>query len=461
MEGNMNREQELKSAIQQYLSQAERHPLSDAWEMAHTDDYVMIFGVTPFYVQDDPESYCFLVSDEAERKLMEKVDNLFDSLVRPATVRKSLQSVITSIVQDSEFVFPFEIDEQEQRYLDKMYEFLDSYFDSRSDALVPMYQLECSYGVEFPLANAVLYAGGSQSQLATIANDDDHHFSDTDSQQIENCSFLKFPVPGDPARRLEEVEYEAERALQVLRFIYPWFEQDGKSNHPAQGVSTWKHSWRVIVYDRTSETRIWSPWNAAKPNGIHGTQRMSAELLHDAKKYYYLDCINYHFQNHDLNLVSRRFCRAFKYYDIASQTSDADVAVANFTICVDILLPSGKADELTNYLISLIENGNVYGGEMTLDEQLSDPDKTGWPECVRLTVSDYKAFYIIRNKVVHGNTLNDIVSDMQVKKARQIANNAIRAYAKLSRAFKWQSDTESKNWFKNPHKPPETDAPLS
>ena len=454
MEENINRKQELESAIKEYLSQAEMHPMSDSWELAQTGDNVMVFGMTPFHKQDDPESYCFLVPEEAERKLIDQVDRLFESQIRAATVRKSLQRAITLTDQDTEFIFPFETDEQEQQYHDKIYEYLYPYLESRCDALVPMYQLECAYGVEFPLANAVLYAGDSNSQLATIANDDDYHFTDTDSQQIENRSFLKFPVQGDPAIRLEQVEYEAERALQVLRFIYPWFEKDGKSYNPAHGVSTLKHSWRVIVFDRTPETRVWSPWNSAKPNGIHGTQRITAELLSDAKKYYYLDSINYHFRSHDLSFVSRRFCRAFKYYDIASQTSDADVALANYAISVDILLPSGNARELTSYLMSLIDKGGIYEGKMTLNQDLSDPDSTEWTERVKFTVRDYKEFYIIRDKVVHGNTMSDIVSDMQVKKSRQIAKNAIRAYARLSRAFDWQCDKEAKNWFKHPCKPP-------
>ena len=453
MQENKKRKQKLESAIKEYLSQAEMHQMSDSWELAHTGDYVLVFGLSPFYTQDDPESYCFLAPEEAEQKLIDKVELLFDSQVRAATVRNSLQRAITLTGQDADFIFPFETDEQEQQYHDQIYELLESHYENRYDALIPMYQLECAYGVEFPLANAVLHSGGSRSKLATIANYDDNHFKDTDRQQIELCSYLKFPVTGDSASRLEQVERETERALQVLRFIYPWFEKDGQSYNAAHGVSTWKHSWRVIVYDRTTATRSWSPWNSAKPNGIHGTQRVSAELLNDAKKYFYLDSINYHFQNHDLNLVSRRFCRAFKYYDIASQTSDADVALANFIICVDILLPSGNAKELTKHLISLIEKGGLYEGIMTLNEQLSDPDETGWPERVKLTVSDYKVFYLIRNKVVHGNSMSGSVSDIQLKKSRQIAKNAIRAYAKLSRAFNWQSDKEAKNWFRQPRKP--------
>ena len=47
MEENMKRKQKLESAIKEYLSQAEMHPMSDAWELAHTGDCVMIFGLSP------------------------------------------------------------------------------------------------------------------------------------------------------------------------------------------------------------------------------------------------------------------------------------------------------------------------------------------------------------------------------------------------------------------------------
>jgi len=453
MEENLKRKQELKSAIKEYLRQTEMHPISDAWELAQTGDYVFVFGMSSFSMQDDSESYYFLVPEAAERKFIYGVDSLFDSQVGPATVRSSLQTAINVINDDTVFVFPFETDEQEQQYHDKIYELLNFHYERRYDAIVPIYQLECSTGVEFPLANAVLYSGSERSQLAIIANNDDNWFRDDDRQRIKHCSYLKFRVTGDGASRLEQVEYEAERALQVLRFIYPWFGKDGKSYNPAHGVSMWKHSDRVIVYDRTSVTGNSTPWYAEIPNGVLGTRRISAEFLSDAKEFFGLDDINYHFQNRDRNLVSRRFCRAFEFYDIASKASDTDVALTNFIISVDILLPSGNAKELTKYLISLIENGDLYEGKMELNEQLTDPDKTRWPDRVRLTLSDYKAFYIIRDKVVHGNTMNGIVSDVQVKKSRQIAKNAIRAYARLSRAFNWQSDKEAKNWFKNPRKP--------
>ena len=37
-------------------------------------------------------SYCFLAPEEAERKLIDQVDRLFESQIRAATVRRSIQN---------------------------------------------------------------------------------------------------------------------------------------------------------------------------------------------------------------------------------------------------------------------------------------------------------------------------------------------------------------------------------
>ena len=460
MEENMKRKQELESATREYLSQAEIYPMPDSWKLAQTGDYVFVFGLRTFSKHDDPESYCFLAPEAAERTLIDTVDNLFDSQISPATVRSSLQTAINVIHENTKFIFPFETNEQEQQYLDKIYESLNFHYERQYDAIVPMYQLECADGVEFPLANAVLYSGGQRSLLAGLVNDDTNGFFESDKNRIENCSFLKFPVTGDNASRLENVERETERALQVLRFIYPWFEKDGKSYNPAHGVSTWKHSDRVIVYDRTPETRVLSPWNSAKPNGIHGTQRISAELLSDAQEVYGLDDINYHFQNSDCNPVSKRICRALSFYDNATLTFDVDVAFSNLIISVDILLPADNKVKLTLNLKTLIEHAKHYTGEMNLNEELADSESTCWPERVQLTTIDFENFYRFRSDIVHGNQQYSYsFTDKDLKKARQIAHNAIRAYAYLARIFHWQSDNEAKSWFKAPCKPPEMKTP--
>ena len=457
----MDRKQELNLALEEYLSRAEMYSFGESRDLIKSGDYAYVFGKSSFSKQDDPGGYYFLASAEVERTLIDTVDNLFDSQVRPATVHSSLQTAINLIHENTKFIFPFETKEQEQQYLDKIYESLNFHYERQYHAIVPMYQLECANGIEFPLANAVLYSGGKQSLLASLVNDEAKSLFESDKNRIENCSYLKFRVTGDSHSRLEQIEYEVEQALQVLRFTYPWFEKYGKAYNPAHGVSMWKHSDRVIVYDRTSATNDSVPWYAEIPNGIFGARRISSELLSDAQEFYGLDDINYHFQNSECNSVSQRICRALSFYDMAAQTSVIDVAFSNFIISVDILLPpkTVAATVLTGHLKSLIAHVKYYLGEMNLNEELADPESTKWPERVNLTTADFKDFYTTRGQILHGNEeerYKTKISKLRVKKARQIAHNAIRAYANLARAFNWQSDKKAKNWFKAPCEPPKS-----
>ena len=135
-------------------------------------------------------------------------------------------------------------------------------------------------------------------------------------------------------------------------------------------------------------------------------------------------------------LCPQRICRALSFYDTAARTPVIHVAFSNFIISVDILLPPNNvaATVLTCHLQSLIEHAKYYTGEMKLDTGLADPESTTWPERVRLTTTDFKDFYTTRGQILHGSEeerYKTRVSKQQVKKARQIAHNAIRAYAHL------------------------------
>jgi len=436
LQENKNRKQELESAIEVYLGQADLHPISDSWDLAHNGDYVFVFGMSSFSNQDDPETYYFLAPQDAERNLIDEVDRLFDSKVSPATVRGSLQGAINLIHENTKFVFPFETDDQKQQYLDKMYELLNFHYESQYDAIVPMYQLECVDGVVFPLANAVLYSGGQRSLLAGLIYDEDMSLFEEDKIRIENCSFLKFPVTGDNQSRLEQVESEVEQALQVLRFVFPWFEKDGKPYNRAHGVTMWKQLARTIIYQPLSPTDYHCSWGSEIPNGIRGTLALSPELFGNAKEFYGLDDINYHCQNSDRNPVSKRICRSLSFYDNATLTSDVDVAYSNLIISIDILLPADNKVKLTLYLKTLIEHAKYYTGKMNLNEELADPKSTCWPERVQLTTVDFENSYRIRNDLVHGNQQYSYsFTDKDLEKARQIAQNTIRTYAHLARGF--------------------------
>ena len=115
----MDRKQELDSALKEFLSRAEMHPIHEALDLTKTGEYIFVFGMSSFSNQEDPGDYYFLAPAEVERKLTDNVYSLLSSQVSPATVRSSLQSAINIIDQNTSFIFPFETDEQEQQYLDK------------------------------------------------------------------------------------------------------------------------------------------------------------------------------------------------------------------------------------------------------------------------------------------------------------------------------------------------------
>ena len=70
----------------------------------------------------------YLAPEEAERKLMNQVDSLFDSQVSPATVRSSLQSAINAIhvdIQDLCFHLSTRIEQEQHHITSTIYELLN------------------------------------------------------------------------------------------------------------------------------------------------------------------------------------------------------------------------------------------------------------------------------------------------------------------------------------------------
>ena len=217
----------------------------------------------------------------------------------------------------------------------------------------------------------------------------------------------------------------------------------------------WKHSSRVIVYNRCSSKNNRAGGSREVPNGVDGVRKLDMEMLNYAKDFRGLDDINHHFALLDHNEVSQRIVRALNFYDTATLAINNDVCFGSFVISVDILMPPGRAIELTGNLETLIKHAKYYVGKMTSGDQLGDGESAAWSELVRLTTVDFKRYYIARGKILHGNLQSSYsLSDADLKHVREIAHNAIRAYAYLARAFDWKCDKEAHNWFKSPHSPP-------
>lgn len=434
------RQQELESAINAYLSHADTYSITDSWDLFKSGDYAFVFGMNSCTDEENQESVYFLVPIEIEIKLLNRIDYLFKSQVSPATVRSSLSATIAKIGE-----FPFLTDGQAQQFNSEVFKLLNFHFERQYDAIVPLYQMESN--VEIPLANAVLYPGGRNSELARIANDDTNRMDDNDRTQIENCSYLKFRVTGDPDSQMVQVNEEVNKALLVLRYIALWSTEKGIVVFPAHSVSMRQFSGRTILFRDVSTLEKIVSSNMDVPRGLLHVRSINNARLEDARTYSKLDDINFHIQNAERFPVSKRVSRALNFFDVAKQTFNNDVAISNYVISLDSLLPSGKnKEELTRYIKILIEHENIYVGTMKNNGNITEREH--WSNAVHLTTKDYKKYYRIRSLILHGNDLTYIrFSDAEVNNALQIAHNTIRAYAHIARDLQWKTEDDAKQWF--------------
>lgn len=442
--------QELGAAIKQYLSQAEMHPIQEALELTKFGDFAFVFGMSVFIEEEDKDLVYFLVPADAELKLMGKIDKIFNSQVGPRTVRSQLNRTVEEIGE-----FPFSTNEKEEKFNDKLFKLLNFHFERQYDAIVPLYQIECS--VKFPLANAVLHPSGSQSELSQIAEDESNYLSGDDREQIKNCSYLKFRVTGDSESRIHQVEHEVEMSLQVLRFLIPWKKENKIVVNPVNHVAMRKHSHRIIAFHRVD---IGSLPYADVPDIHFKVRPINEGFLTFSRKSLGLGDVNFHYQNRYISQVSPRICRSLSYYDSASRSLYKDVALGNYVICVDILLPPGKSDKLAESLKRLLFYGlrSIYKDKHNGTD--SDSKEYSWQSLCRQISIDFKKFYVMRDKIVHGHPGNNYdIKERDVGQIRHIAQLSIHAYSYLARAFNWQTDKEAKDWFKKPCKPPEKNSP--
>ena len=314
----VDRKQRFYWATEQLLCHAKLYSQDECDDLVSSGHYNYLLGGTPFFgsINEGPRNY--LVPSDIEREYICKTDCIFDSQVSPMTIRDALlKTAIHRDDQDLPFAIPFKTAEDKQLYLDTVYELISYHFERVYDALVPLYQIECESGIELPLANTVLHAGGEGSLLADHVEQVRNHRPDSYGEQIRNRSFLKFRVTGDRDSRLAQVDLEVEMALQVLRFVYPWPRIDNRPQNFAQGVSMWKSCLRQIVYLGASGGESKPICDLTVPNQIFGNRRISRELLRYVTAYCGLVDINYHFKHFENYPISQRIVRSLRFYDSA------------------------------------------------------------------------------------------------------------------------------------------------
>lgn len=291
----MNRRHEFFAELKELLKQAKSHTLEEADGLAMSGNYVNLFGTMTFRRRDDSTSRRYVVPASTEQRFHNQVYTLFDSRIRPTTVRLELGFAVYLISREKAFTFPFATHEQEQEYLDEVYKRMDFHYRKQYDAIVPLYQVKCEKGIEFPLANAVIFADDGRAFLNDVSRHDANAVENRRRQRSDQFSYLKFRVTGDTKSCLAQVRVEVERALQVLRFIYPWFRVDNVPYNPAHEVSMWKHSRRMISFLGPFAEEYEYSMFADLPNESVVRNPVNHELLQAGNEYLGLIDINHHF----------------------------------------------------------------------------------------------------------------------------------------------------------------------
>lgn len=449
----MDKKERFDKALKEYLHQFKLHPSNEWNTLIGTEEYYLFSLTLVSYPKEDSKPHGLFVPIAKELAFLREIDDVFESKVTKQSVSDAISQ---SIREFEKFPIP---DEAIEKFSDKIFETLIWHFESQAEALVPLYNIKCTYDIEMPLANSVLHSGDSQSLFAEKANHSFYKdmFKDMFAEIAEE-SFLRIPVTGDSESRQEQAEQETEEALKVLRFVTLW-QSAAKGNkkvrtNPASKVSQWKPSVRTILFHQPDKPQSRLGWYSDRQDSL----QISNHDVDNARQILGLDDINYHYQNVE-NPFSSRVRKALALYDSGTRSTTNWEALYHYVVSIDVAIPtSGKGDDLKKDLETLVQHGDHYVGVMKKDENSSKPEITNWDEIVKRTTDPFADFYMLRNKILHGNEMSeDAISDDDVKDARELAHNAVRLIAKLTRELKWEGYKEAKKWFKSHRNKPKSD----
>ena len=442
----MDRKQTFETALAQYLQQANMFTIYEEHPLTESGKYRNLCFMKTYYKEGDKTPHRLLVPTVAWLTFLQQIQLVFDSKINGKLVNRAIDHVICGMSE-----FPL-TNEQLKTYGDEIFQVLWRNYESTAEALVPLYNLYTRDRIEIPLARTMFNSGDEESILAKRAKHEDipHTLS-----EIADHSFLKIQVSGDNESKLAQVEFEAEQALKVLRFITIWQTTTVGTTrirfNSASYVTIREAGMRRIIYHNPDRLDL-------RP-GLFGDREKSMNLsnkdLDNARKYYGLDDINYHFGEAS-NPISERVIKSLELYDSGTRALTDWQALYRYVAAINVALPtsSSSGEDLAKLLETLIKYGGSYVGKMVTDDT-ADSDIVTWEEIVKGTAEPFKRFYTLRGKILHGNELReDDISDADVEGARVLAHNAVRLLAKLAREFKWQTYKEAKKWFSLPSHPP-------
>jgi hypothetical protein len=445
----MHQKIQFKKVLIEYLRQADMFPISEdiEGELTQTGEYRYLCFIKTYYKEDDGTEtpHNLLVPISAWLEFLKQIDRIFESKINGKLANRVIDQVVYEL---NTFPFPFDNDTLEE-CSNAVFEILLQHFELQVEALVPLYNIRSFDVLEIPLANTVLHSGHSSSLLANKISHPD--IGQDLSSLRENC-FLCVQATGDDESRLAQVEYESEQALKVLRFVTMW-QYITKGNkqirvNRATSVTTRQMNRRYTLYHKRNAPADRPAWHSDCPEPLI-LRKQSVDL---ARQHFGLDDLNYHYQNID-NPNSERVHRALELYDSGTRALTKWQALYRYVVSINVALPtsSSSRNELAKHLKILIKYGGNYVGTIKKDGSLSDPDTATWDELAKMAAEPFSQFYILRDKILHGNLMSDNeFSDEDLENARSLAHNAVRLSARVARELQWQTYREAKNWFKSP-----------
>jgi hypothetical protein len=442
----MDKQQSFEKALAHYLQQANMYPLFEEHKLTESGEYRNLCFMKTYYKEGDKSPYRLLVPTIAWHTLLRQVHKIFDSKINGKLVSRAIDRVISDMPE-----FPLS-DERLKTYCDEIYQILWRNYEAKAEAIVPLYNLYSQDKFEVPLARAILNSGHEQSILAKRAKHEEMRLS---LAELAKNSFLTIEVSGDNESNLAQVEFEAEQALKVLRFITMWQSTTvGTARvrfNPGSYVTIRKPGMRRIIYHNPERLDL----RPSSYSDVEKSMNLSNRDLENAKEYYGLDDLNYHFGN-NTNPNSERVIKSLELYDSGTRALTYWQALYRYVAAINVALPasSSNGEELAKLLETLIKYGGSYVGRMATDDDNANPDVMTWEEIVQGTAEPFKYFYMLRGKILHGNPLSeDDISVLDVENARVLAHNSVRLVAKLAREFNWQTYKEAKRWFSSPSYP--------
>lgn len=445
----MDKKKRFDKVLKEYLCQFELHPLDEWNTFTEMGEYYLFSLTLVSYPKEDSEPHGLFVPIAKELAFLREIDDVFESRVTKQSVSDAISQ---SIREFEKFPIP---DEAIEKFSDMIFEILLRYFTRQAEALVPLYNIRCLGKVEMPLANAILYSGGSRSLLADEVNRPNII---RDFSKMSDNSFLRIPVTGDNKSCQEQAKQETEEALKVLRFVTFW-QSTMKGNkkvktNPASKVSQWKTCIQTILFHQLDEPQSGPRWYSDRQNSLQINNR----AVDGARQFFGLDDINYHYQN--ISPMLSRVQRALTLYDNGTRVATNWEALYHYVVSINVAIPTSEdeGDKLKKDLETLIKYGRGYVRTNNEEENQSEPEIITWDEMVKRVAEPFADFYILRNKILHGNEMSeDEISDGNVKDARELAHNAVRLIAKLTCELKWEGYKEAKKWFKSHRNKPKSD----